>query len=211
MDGGRRLSTSEAQRLLHNSPRPDPFASFQRPRRNGDPSDTTGAYSAQSTMEDSLSQAIASDPLPNSATFFEEQPIASNNDFETLTEPTQSRMTLTQSTPTVRGSPTASTRSLTGLVEAELPVSDSQASMNTQVRGQRDLSALFEPSLHIAEEREPILPSRRNRAKSHQPPASTHVSNQRNHEHANNHDTTTTTDTASAAPRRSIRLSLGSR
>jgi hypothetical protein len=149
---------------------------------------------APSVLEDSSSQVNASDPLPDSATFFEELPIASNNDFEIATESTQSRLTLTHSIPTH----SASMRSLPSAgMEVDLPFSDSLGSVSTQrsARAGRELRRLFEPSLQSASELDHTSSSSQ---------ISTYTASKPNMPAPQ-------ADPSTPTPRRSARLSLGPR
>lgn len=181
---------------LGSTPRHHPRAknSHYSSMASRDVTDRSVAGNQASMFEDSSSQATASDFIPDSATFFEEQPIASNNDFETATESTQSRLTLTQSV----GGHSASLRSLRSVgLEVDVPISDSQGSMSIHrsAHAGRELRRLFEPSLQSAEELD-------------RTGSSSHLSTQIP---SNPHNPEPQPDSSAPAPRRSARLSLGPR
>lgn len=162
------------------------------------------APEASYNMDDGVSIATTSDALPDSATFFEEQPIASNNDFDvTLMESTQSRTTATHSTQTTRG-----LRASLLLPPSIITASDStphlydstaSAYAGALVPAARGLQRLFESS---ANESAASLPIRASTYSTDPIDTNSEESRHSNASHAN---------TESFVPRRSARLSLGSR
>lgn len=155
-------------------------------------------------MDDGVSIATTSDALPDSATFFEELPIASNNDFDlTLMESTQSRTTTaTHSTQTTRGLRTSlmSPPSTVAALDSTPQLYDSTASTyaGALVPVARSLQRLFEPSANDS-------------AASILIRASTYSMDANDTYYEESHHSNTPHPDGSFIPRRSARLSLGPR
>lgn len=144
VEHGRALAPSEVARLLdHIQSHPVGGRKPSNSARNEATEGSSGTPQSERHFEESSSQATTSDMLPSSETFFSDKPIASNNDFEPSTDVTGSRIT---STGSVRGEGSFS-RSVAGagaLMDVDIPVSESTASVATQNRvGNEDLRKLL--------------------------------------------------------------------